>query len=98
MATKTYRAYVGNERSFQLEIRADFAQAADTIEWRCDPRDEFDVGPLQVADARHDPEVATLAINGWLSGGGGGAFDEDENWRLVEVEEGEQASANNDYC
>lgn len=53
-----------------LEIRADFAQAADSIRYRISDGevDEYDwlTSPFQVADFRHRQEAAISSVRKWL--------------------------------
>lgn len=76
-------------KELRLEIRADFAHASHSIEWRGSPKEEWDITPLQVADASHSPVDAMEGVNGWLFNAGGPAFEDDEDWRLVEVKDEE---------
>ncbi len=53
----------------EIEITADFAQAASPIRYRVLDRDEpgqFSPTVYQVADAQHDPERALELVNDWL--------------------------------
>ncbi len=59
MATKIYT-------DEGLEIQADFDLAACSLAWRETGETSFRGSPYQVADARHDPDLAFEIIRDWL--------------------------------
>ena len=81
-----------NGGCFCFQLRADFTQAASTIEVRWGDDDlptkgDFEPTTFQVADARHDYDEAAQTVYEW--NGGQGLDELDSKYEYIETEEAE---------
>jgi hypothetical protein len=56
----------GTASNDEIEVRANWADAAGLIQWRAIGAEEWAATGHQVADAQHDPDEALALVSEWL--------------------------------